>query len=238
MDVKPELIDELEGFYFEHLDTKGGKGWATDVRRQLRDFLSEDYDPDLIKESIIESIGSPDNYRVILRNKKKESGTESKGKTHELIQKDVFYFHPYLQVVPPPPILEQDPKTGELRQTNQVDFYLKNKESFTLQDALDFFYEKFPDFRQYKDRDIAALKFMLERDFYPAAERANLHRKEAVINGLDLYLYTVIEARELIHENDGYLKSMFNITKYLEDGLYLYEERIHNAKLNGLDKPC
>nr|DAK26737.1 MAG TPA: protein of unknown function (DUF4258) [Caudoviricetes sp.] len=96
-----------------------------------------------------------------------------------LIERDVYYCHHVLQLVPPVPVIKS---SGAFK---DYPFYLEIRIRFTEKDLLKYFYDKAFNFQMIKDskRDTAQLLYMLNR--YNHIEG---------IQGLDLLLFMIDEA--------------------------------------------
>lgn len=213
--------------YFKYMKTEEPNlQWKTKVFKEIQDLLLTGASEKEIFQAIRQD---PKNYLKALKRRNKDQN---------LVQEGVFYYHPHLQVAPPPPLLKQNPETGILEEVYQGDFYLKMRHRFTCEDALDYFYKSFPSIKPNKDRYMGALKYIMEKEFNLVAKRENESHGDSELNGLDLFLYVVDEARALSFDNDAQVRDLMGVKAYMEEGLYLYRERIHYAKLNGLNRIC
>jgi len=135
-----------------------------------------------------------------------------------LMQPGVFYYHPALQVAPPPPTIIQLPDGSFQSSYEQEEFYLEMKDRFTLDDLVDYFYRKMEITHEFRERDKGAFRHLL-KSF-----------------DLDTILYTIDEAR-LVAEDLGKLlpKSPFDLRDYLEYGIAILEDRKNTCYMEGLD---
>lgn len=80
-----------------------------------------------------------------------------------LLEEGRFYYHPALQIAPPPPVITINNDGTFSSSYDQDDqFYLEVKEEFTLEDLVDYYYTRFPDQRKKMDRDKGAFKYLLK----------------------------------------------------------------------------
>jgi hypothetical protein len=139
---------------------------------------------------------------------------------NNLIQAGTFYYHPALQVAPPPPtVIQLDDGTFESSYETE-NFFLEIKESFTYDDLVDYFYKVMGnDMQGFKERDIGAFKHILKS------------------YDLDLVLYTIDESRfQSVDLNKPIPKSPFDIRDYFEFGELVLEDRKNTCYMEGLDR--
>jgi hypothetical protein len=132
-----------------------------------------------------------------------------------LIESGRFYYHPALQVAPPPPVIEILPDgTFKSSYEEETEFYLEIKDRFTLDDLVDYFYRK-ADIQKQRNRnaDKGAFKHML-KDI-----------------DLDLLLYAVEEA---VTDYDDMPKVAFDVQPYLEDAELVLADRKNTCYEVGL----
>lgn len=98
---------------------------------------------------------------------------------NSLTEKNIYYCHHALQIIPPAPIIKND---GTFK---EFPFYLEIKIRFTVENLLQYFYRKASNYHMIKDskRDCAQLMHMLNR-----------YKKIEDIQGLDLLLFMIDEA--------------------------------------------
>lgn len=138
-----------------------------------------------------------------------------------LLEPGRFYYHPLLQIAPPPPTLTQLPDGSFKASYEDEEFFLEIREKFTLDDLVDYF-------NQVMDRKNAS--FTRERD--KGAFRHLLKRYD-----LDTILYTIDEARALAEDlNKSIPKNPLDIEDYIEDGAAILEERMNTCYMEGLDR--
>ncbi|MFE4029314.1 hypothetical protein ACFX4N_24490 [Priestia sp. YIM B13551] len=132
-----------------------------------------------------------------------------------------FYFHPRLQLTPPPPVLEiADDGTIKASYEDQP-FYLEIVEKFTKQDLLAYFYTKMNVTPQesVRARDIGALEHLLK--FWD----------------VDFILYLIDEAFAVSLDNGKPMpKKQLDIQHFEEEALAVYEARKNTCFEEGLDR--
>lgn len=137
-----------------------------------------------------------------------------------LIEEGKFYYHPALQVAPPPPVVVQlDDGTFESSYDTE-EFFLEIKEKFTVDDLIKYFYN-IMDIHDsgMKERHSGAFKHIMKS------------------NDIDVILYSIDEAR-VIAEDLGKPrpKNPFDVTDYIEYGIEVLEERKNTCYMEGLDR--
>ncbi len=128
---------------------------------------------------------------------------------NNILEPGAFYYHPQLQVAPPPPtVIQLDDGTFQSSYENQ-EFFLEIKESYTFEELVDYFYKVMGhEDASFKERDIGAFKHML-RSY-----------------DIDTILYTIDEARFMAEDLDKHIpQSPFDIRDYIENGKEVLEER-------------
>lgn len=139
---------------------------------------------------------------------------------NNLLEPGKFYYHPALQVAPPPPVVIQlDDGTFQSSYETE-EFFLEVKESFTFDDLVAYFYKVMGlDGQGFKERDIGAFKHIMKS------------------YDIDTILYTIDAA--LFYAED-YCKSLpknpFDIRDYIEEGEHNLEERKNTCYMEGLDR--
>lgn len=132
-----------------------------------------------------------------------------------------FYYHPILQVTPPPPTLEILPDGTFKASYEEEPFYLEIRERFTLDDLVDYF-------NQVMERQNAS--FTRERD--KGAFRHLLKHYD-----LDLILFTIDGARFLAEDIGKPIpKNPLDIEAYIDEGVSILEERMKSLYREGLDR--
>lgn len=139
---------------------------------------------------------------------------------NNLIQAGKFYYHPALQVAPPPPmVIQLDDGTFQSSYETE-EFFLEIKESFTYENLVEYFYRVMEhDGVSFKERDLGAFKHIL-RSY-----------------DLDVVLYTIDEARFLAEDLTKPIpRSPFDIRDYFEEGMSVLEDRKNTCYMEGLDR--
>lgn len=140
-----------------------------------------------------------------------------------LIRKGKFYYHPRLQIAPPPPKLKQldNGDYVEIYQHEEDEYFsLRIVSSFTIEDACQYFHDKMGTLFTNKNRDVAAMLKLL-------AECGN---------DVDLVMCTIDCASLSIHDSDQEPPaSPIYITDYIKEGKVVLNDRITNCRQYGLD---
>jgi hypothetical protein len=138
---------------------------------------------------------------------------------NNLLEPGRFYFHPALQVAPPPPVTVQLDDGSFKSSYEDEEFFLEIKESFTLEDLVGYFYKVMTvDGSGFKERDIGAFKHILKS------------------YDLDTILYAIDESRFLAEDlGKPAPKSPFDIRDYFDAGEAVLEDRKNTCYMEGLD---
>ena len=135
-----------------------------------------------------------------------------------LIVPGKFYYHPELQLTPPPPVITQLPN-GDFHSAYEP-FYLEIKEEFTLEDVVHYFYRKVGVLDASTiDKDKGAFKHMLKSydvDFL-------LHLID------EYYAQSVDRGEELSREP-------FSIQSYVQEAHEVYGQRKNTCFEGGFDR--
>lgn len=139
---------------------------------------------------------------------------------NNLLKAGEFYYHPALQVAPPPPVITQLDDGSFVSSYDTEEFFLEIKEKFTVEDLAQYFYSVMGiDGEGFRERDIGAFKHIL-RSY-----------------DLDTVLYTIDEARFLAEDlSKPVPKSPFDIRDYFDEGAMVLEERKNTCYMEGLDR--
>lgn len=174
-----------------------------------------------------------DRYQMTVPNHNEVYGIEDvishfgikvvKGKIEQdpdnLLDRAKFYYHPALQVAPPPPVVKQLDNGEFISSYDDEPFFLEMKEKFTLDDLVTYFYNVMGMDDGFRERDKGAFKFILKN------------------YELDVVLYTIDEANALAYDlNKPQPQSPFDIRDYLEDGRLILEDRKNTCYMEGLDR--
>jgi hypothetical protein len=146
--------------------------------------------------------------------------SEVKRDPNNLLEPGKFYFHPALQVAPPPPVVYQLDDGTFKSSYDDEPFFLEIKESFTWDDLVGYFYKVMElDGEGFKDRDMGAFKHIM---------KGNVN--------LDLILYTIDEARFQAEDvGKPRPKNPFDIRDYMDEGATVLEDRMNTCYMEGLD---
>ena len=138
---------------------------------------------------------------------------------NNLIEPGRFYYHPALQVAPPPPtVIQLDDGTFQSSYDTEP-FFLEMKERFTYEDLVNYFHSRMGRNEQgFMERDIGAFKHLMKSC------------------DLDTMLYTIDSARFLAEDLLKPIpRSPFDIRDYIEEGIAILEERKNTCYMEGLD---
>jgi len=139
-----------------------------------------------------------------------------------LIQYGKFYFHPKLQVTPPPPKLTIHDNGDIFASYDEEPFYLEMVSKFTKKDVVDYFYFKKNTGDQSEAvfaRDIGAVEHMLK--FWD----------------VDFILYLIDEAFVCSRDEGAQpIKNLLDIQRYEEEAQHVYANRKNTCFEGGLDR--
>jgi hypothetical protein len=151
--------------------------------------------------------------------KVKADKKEIKRDPNNLLEPGKFYYHPALQVAPPPPTIMQRDDGTFYSSYEDEEFYLEMKEVFTLSDLVDYFYKVMDIDADFRDRDMGAFKHMLKS------------------YDIDTVLYMINEARATCEDVGKPIPTTpFDIRDYAEDAIAVLEDRKNSAYMEGLDR--
>lgn len=193
--------------------------WRKEICTKIEKLLSQGISEDEIAEAIKKN---PSNFISIIEEERRKDN---------LLSPNTFYYHPFLQIVPPPPTIQIN-KDGTFTESySNEEFYLRIKEYFTIKNAIDYFFSKFTELPKRPKRDLGAMKFVYERHMIPTIE----YYGSGDMNPVDLLLFTIDAARAYTYDLDIKLTNgILGLGDYVDDGLAIYQERINNCKLNDL----
>lgn len=145
---------------------------------------------------------------------------EVKADPNNILRSGTFYYHPALQVAPPPPMIVQLPDGTFEASYESDEFFLEIKEKFTYDDLVDYFmYRMELSESGQKERYIGQFKHILKKV------------------DIDVLLYTIDEARALAEDLDKMKpKNPFDVMDYIEEGIVVLEERKNTCYMEGLDR--
>ncbi len=129
-----------------------------------------------------------------------------------LLQYGLFYYHPALQIIPPPPIIDVRPD-GTFIPSHIEKFYLEIKDRFTIEDLIRYYYKRIPTRRNSLERDIGIVKHLLKS--YP----------------LEILLYSIDEASV----QEEYPRTMFDIQEYITQAELILQDRMNTSFEAGID---
>jgi hypothetical protein len=149
-----------------------------------------------------------------------------------LIQPNQFYYHPALQVAPPPPVIKINDDGTFTESYSEEEFFLKIKECFTLQDAIEYLYSK--SIISSIDKKEAPMKYVYENKIMPVANQW----ASAGLNALDLLLFTIDAAHNILAQDTSLQMKLengiFGLIDYIDHGLEIYKEKVNYCKLSDL----
>lgn len=138
-----------------------------------------------------------------------------------LLVRGKFYYHPQLQVTPPPPVIRFNPDgTFEASYETEPEFFLEIKDKYTADDLLDYYYKRTetksnPKFRK---RDRGAMDYILR------------------LEELDVILYSIDEAAVMHMDVNGQApRGPLDIQDYFHYGAALLEDRKNTLEMEGLN---
>jgi hypothetical protein len=223
-----KFFEEVKGFKrdsnnrIEAPDTYKNKVMK-EVQEILQGGMHEKQLEDLMDRYVKEHPSPKEVYNVqdILNNFKVDAKkVVVKFDPNNLIESGKFYYHPALQVAPPPPtVVQLDDGTFESSYETE-EFFLEVKEKFTLDDLVNYFYNimEIKDSGM-KERHVGAFRHILKS------------------NDIDVILYTIDEARAMAEDlNRPRPKNPFDITDYIDYGIEVLEERKNTCYMEGLDR--
>lgn len=146
-----------------------------------------------------------------------------------LLKEDTFYYHPLLQEAPPAPVITIN-DDGTFSEENQ-NFFLKIKDRFTVEEALEYLYKRFPEIDRNEKRDLAAIRYLYDKAIVPAITTCG----DDTLNPVDLLLFSMDYASFYLHDTDNILLNALDIQRYIRDGLLLYQDKKEGSILAGVN---
>lgn len=136
-----------------------------------------------------------------------------------LLVRGKFYYHPQLQIVPPPPVVKiLNDGTFIASYEEDPTFYLEMKEKYTLDDLLDYFYERTGIQSKNRKRDKGSMEYILR------------------LNELDIVLYSIDESSVMyMDKNCRPPRNPLDLQDYFEDGEAILEDRKNTLEMEGLN---
>ena len=213
-------IEQLVSYFFQVVGKKNpGATYSNMVTTWIRDLLREG----ITQENIEYGMKiNPRDFRTTARKIQKNS-------VGNLLRPGRFYYHPYLQVAPPPPLVSIN-DDGTFCKKDQC-FFLKIKDRFTIENTLEYFYLRFPYIDRSLRRDIGAVEYLYNKAAIPTID--NHHDKD--LNAIDLLMFTIDTSLALCHDEDRKLKKILELSNYMDDGLMVYLDKRENCILAGID---
>lgn len=233
--MSQEMIN-LSLFFFEHVKGIGrDAGGQIDAPPTYKKMIMEDcfnllqnkYSAKIILASMKDYKANVEDaslvYKVsdIIKHFKvaPDRTEEVKQVQENLMEAGRFYYHPALQVTPPPPTLKvNDDGTFEASYENDK-YFLEMKSHFTMNELLHYFYSR----TNAKDtchpeRDKGAFRFLLKHC------------------SIDHILYTIDEAMALVEDGEArYPTSPLDLQQYLPQGKGLMEDRMNACFEEGVN---
>jgi hypothetical protein len=137
-----------------------------------------------------------------------------------MLEQGKFYYHPELQVAPPPPtVVQLYDGTFESSYDND-EFFLEIREKYKLENLVEYFYNimEITDSGM-KERHKGAFKHILKS------------------NDIDVILYTIDESRAMAEDVDKPRpKNPFDIIDYIDYGMEVFNERKNTCYMEGLNR--
>jgi len=199
---KISVLKDIEEILNGGLDPKDFMQAFKDFKKQNKKY-KEVYDV----SELLKSLNIPFNKKVLTR------------KPDELLESGKFYYHPALQLVPAPPRLIQL-DSGEFVYKDEEEFFLEIKESFTLTELVDYYYNKF---------NIKANVAIINRDKAIMSRLVESYGLDIVLFGIDETYYQMLD-RGMRVPNTPYI-----MQNYLEEINALYDSKKDEAHRKGLN---
>lgn len=136
-----------------------------------------------------------------------------------LLLRGQFYYHPQLQIAPPPPVVKLLPDgTFAASYEEDPEFYLEIKEKYTVENLLDYFYQRTGINPKNRKRDRGSIEYLLR------------------IADLDLILYSIDEASVMYMDTNGKPPTNpLDIQDYFDAGEAVLEDRKNTLEMEGLN---
>lgn len=213
-------IGNLVELYFKKLNaTEVNIYTRTKVFKDIETLIKQGYTIKAIETAIS---NNPSNYESILKT------ANQKG---NLINLDKFYFHPFIQIAPSAPMVVINDDGTFTESYSNDEFYLQIKTSMTLDDIVEYFYSRFPNISHNKKRDMGAIKHVFETIIIPTIKK----QSNEDMNELDLILFSIDTAQALSFDlDDSLIKGILDLGKYVDEALFVYNDKINYCKISGL----
>jgi hypothetical protein len=212
------MTEELTSLFFRVKKISSpGQSNVKLIGRCIDELINESIPNEIIEEAIKTK---PEDFRGKARELKK-------GSAQNVIKAGRFYYHPALQISPPPPVITIN-DDGTFSRKEQP-FFLKVKDTFTFNDVLEYFYSRFPNIDRNIKRDIGAIEYLYTKTAVPLVNKQGHEDLDA----LDLLLFTIDTAFTLCQDMDDKLAKVLNLTDYMNNGLDVYLDKRENCILAG-----
>lgn len=222
-----EQVEVLCNYFYEVTNRENpGKMLRKRITDVITKLLEEGTSAELIREAIINRPGKIPEYvkehtvKQVKPEPVKESKPEPIVNIHPgILKRGEFYYHPQLQLIPPPPVITQNPDGTYTKK--QQEFFLRIKSSYTLEDAVEYFYKRFPYMDRNQKRDVAAMDYLLTKVATPAVNNSGVEDMQAI----DLLLFSIDAAWALASDKDEKLTKLLHVTDYMDEGLLIYYDK-------------
>jgi len=222
-----EATNDLVDLHFSLNRTAISKEYRKMVRRKIESFLKNGVTHRALSDLIMKY---PNDFKKVMLS------IESKDMNNRdnILSKGAFYYHPALQVVPPPPVITVNPDGTFLKE--QEEFFLKIKSCFTLKDALDYFYLRFPIIDRNERRDLGAIKYLYEKVIIPVINKTKKKEAENTEKQpIDLLLFTIDSAFFFCLNEDEELDKLLDLAHHVKNGLLIYQDKIEECILANIN---
>lgn len=214
-------VEKLVEFFFKTIQRNPGKQWTRRITEIVTELIEEGISASAIEDAIIQDSGHFQKYAKEHKNKVVVGN---------ILKDNKFYYHPILQIAPPPPVITVNPDGSFSKK--QQEFFLKMRNCFTFDNALEYFYMRFPNIDRSQKRDVGALEYIYNKVITPALD--NL--KDQDLNAIDLLLFTIDSASSLSHDEDTKLTKLLNLTDYVSYGILVYQDKREGCLLAGINR--
>ncbi len=210
------MIDNLVELYLvKYNKVSRTKENIESITKEIKSLLDYGVPTQIMEDALIQKkIG----YKEYLKDNLKDN----------LIEKGMFYYHPVLQILPPPPLVTET-KDGDLI-TQDEEFSLRLKKYFSLDNLLDYVYSKFSYILPNRKKDIGALRHILKNSIEPKIKNINQRQ----YTSLDLLLYAIDEAYWSSHDSDIRIE-VIQISSYIDSAFEALNDKVSQNELLGLN---
>lgn len=211
--------EELVELFLKSINHSIGNPFKERAKNWIAELLNEGISAEVIEEAIRNKPGKFMEY----------ARAHSPKKSSNILKDGTFYFHPLLQIAPPPAVITINDDGTFSRK--EEEFYLKIKNSFTFNDILEHFYKRFPKIERNEQRDLGAIEYLYYKIVEPMIKNTN----DSTLNAVDLLLFTIDATRFLCEDLDEELKRILDLTMYMDKGLLIYQDKREGCILAGID---